>query len=425
MISRSSFALSLACAGLTLLACSQAMAENWPQWRGPTSDGRVPKSFWQPAALPTTPKTLWKAPMGDGVGSPVIADGRVFILETVGDKEQLRAFDATSGKDLWTYELDKRYEDTQGKGARSTPTVSGDKIFATSCRGEFHCLNVKDGKLLWKKNFVTDFNALFFGETKDLLANGASRHGNNGSPALDGKNIIVQVGGTNGASVVSFTQSKGDIVWKSENDQAGYAAAVIQKIAGVKQVVCFTADGVIGLDTDKGKLLWRFPIKTKFARHVTAPIVSGDIVTVSSHEHGVFGIRVTKVGKEFKAEQAWLTKEAAINFACPVEVDGYIYGVGPQKNIICLDLKTGKIAWSKDGLINSAAGKAYAGILVMGDKFVMLNDTGTLIQFAIDPKEYREISRAQICGNNWCNPAYADGVIYVRDNKFLSAISLK
>jgi hypothetical protein len=55
----------------------------------------------------------------------------------------------------------------------------------------------------------------------------------------------------------------------------------------------------------------------------------------------------------------------------------------------------------------------------------MLTDTGALIQFVADPKEYREISRTQICGNNWTNPALADGVVYVRDNKFISAVSLK
>jgi outer membrane protein assembly factor BamB len=423
MISRSFLRIGLVLATASLGLHVQA--EDWPQWRGPSATGYVPASYWMPAALPPTPKTLWKAPMGDGVGSPVVAEGRVFILETVGDKELLRAFDAASGKDLWTHEMDKRYEDTQGKGARSTPTVAGDKIFATSCRGEFHCVNVKDGQLIWKKNFVTDFNALFYGETKDFLANGASRHGNNGSPALLGKNIIVQAGGTNGASVVSLKQSNGEVVWKAENDQAGYAGAVIEKVAGTKQLICFTANGVIGLDPDKGALLWRFPIETKFARHVTAPTVVGDIVMVSSHMHGVFGIRVSKEGKGFKAEQAWVNKDAAINFACPVAVGEHLYGVGPQKNIICLEAKTGKIAWSKDGLINSAAGKAYAGMLVMGKNLVMLTDTGTLIQFVADPKEYHEVSRTQICGNNWCNPAYADGVIYVRDNKFISAVSLK
>ncbi len=410
-------------AGLSIVI--QASAEDWPQWRGPLATGYLPAKHWAPATLPATPKTLWKAPLGDGVGSPVVADGRVFILEQPGEYEVLRAFDAATGKDLWKHDVDKAYADTQGKGSRSTPTVSGDRVYVTSCRGEFQCLNVKDGAVLWKKNFVTDYGALFYGETKDFLANGASRHGNNGSPVLFGKNLLVQAGGTNGASVVSLNQTTGKENWRSQNDQAGYAGAYLGKVAGTEQAIIFTAHGVIGLNPDDGKLLWRFPIETKFARHVTAPVVVGDIVMVSSHAHGVFGVRVSKEGKEFKAEQAWLNKNAAINFACPVAVGEYLYGVGPTKNIICLNAKTGEITWSKDGLINSAAGKAYAGMIVAGKDIIMLTDTGALIQFTPDPKEYKEVSRTQVCGVNWTNPALADGVIYVRDNKFITAVSLK
>ena len=42
-------------------------------------------------------------------------------------------------------------------------------------------------------------------------------------------------------------------------------------------------------------------------------------------------------------------------------------------------------------------------------------DGGTLVLFAADSKEYREASRVQVCGANWCNPAYAEGRLYLRD----------
>ena len=37
------------------------------------------------------------------------------------------------------------------------------------------------------------------------------------------------------------------------------------------------------------------------------------------------------------------------------------------------------------------------------------------LRFAADPKEAREISRSQVCGANWCNPAYVDGRLFLRD----------
>ena len=34
---------------------------------------------------------------------------------------------------------------------------------------------------------------------------------------------------------------------------------------------------------------------------------------------------------------------------------------------------------------------------------------------AADPAQCRELGRMQVCGKNWCSPAYADGRLYVRD----------
>ncbi len=374
-----------------------------------------------PEKLPVEAKTLWRFPIGDGYGSPVEAGGRVFILEKSEGKEMAHAVDAKTGKEIWKYALDEVYEDTQGKGPRSTPMVDGDRVYLQSCRGEFQCLNAATGKMLWRKNYTNDFGATFIGEKGQ--AQGATRHGNNGSPLIDGDHILIQAGGK-GASVVCLQKKTGEVVWKSQDDEAGYAAIVIEKIGGVRQAISFTAEGVIGLDPKDGRLLWRFPIQTKFSRHATTPVVSGDLVMVSSHEHGLYGIKITRQGNEFKAEQAWLNKSAAINFASPVIVDGYLYGLGPARNVICVDVKTGEITWSKDGYMTGAAGKAYAGFLVMGKSIVILTDGGQLIQIAVDPKECREISRTQVSGTTWNIPAYADGNLYLRDTKNLLGVQI-
>jgi hypothetical protein len=34
---------------------------------------------------------------------------------------------------------------------------------------------------------------------------------------------------------------------------------------------------------------------------------------------------------------------------------------------------------------------------------------------AADPAEFKELGQAQVCGKNWCSPAYANGRLYIRD----------
>jgi outer membrane protein assembly factor BamB len=171
----------------------------------------------------------------------------------------------------------------------------------------------------------------------------------------------------------------------------------------------------MGLNPENGELLWRVRIKTGYARHATTPVWFDDTVVVSSHQAGMIGVKVRRNGNRFTAEEAWTSKEAAMNFSSPVSVGEYLYGLGPRKNIECVEIRTGRIAWSADGLIQTSADRAYAGFLVLGRNILMLNDTGTLVLFEANPQAFKERGRAQVCGANWCNPAWADGRLYLRD----------
>ncbi len=389
-----------------------SIGADWPRWRGPENTGAlIDKAGWI-EKLPAEAKVLWKIPAGPGFSSPVVEGGRVLFLDNQDGNETIHLLSAKDGSTLWKEKLDATFKDSQGPpGPRCTPVLDGPLLFAQSSQGEFQCRQVADGKLVWRTNFA-DFGAKFIGEKGQ--APGATRHGNNGSPLVDGDRIYVQVGGTN-ASIVCFEKKTGRVVWRSESDIPGYTTPFLATIAGVRQLLSFTSDGLLGLDAKDGKFLWRFPIKTAFARHVTTPVVSGDVVVVSSHQVGLIGVRVSKEGAGLKAEQAWLSKEAAINFASPVLVAGHVVGVGPKKDIVCVDAATGKTAWSQTGLIASTPDKAHGGFITRGGRVLMLTDSGELVLFNADPKAFAELGRLQVCATTWCNPALVDGVLYLRD----------
>ncbi len=73
------YALSLA-----LSWAAVAQAENWPQWRGPRSDGKSVET-----ALPTkfskTEHVAWRTALpGQGGATPVIWDDRIFVTSAAG-----------------------------------------------------------------------------------------------------------------------------------------------------------------------------------------------------------------------------------------------------------------------------------------------------------------------------------------------------
>lgn len=391
-------------------------AADWAQWRGPNRDGVAPAGQPFPEKLADEPVNVWRIPAGPGLSSPVVAGGKVLAFDAQDGLETLRLLDAADGKELWRAAVDTPFSDSQGPtGPRGTPMIDGDRVYAVSCRGELQCRQLADGKLVWHTSYTTNWGATFIGEKGNTP--GAARHGNNATPVIHGDLLIACVGGTNGASVVAFDKGTGELRWKSQNDMAGYAAPIVASVAGVEQVIAFTVDGGLGLGARNGQFLWRFPIKTAFARHATTPVVLGDQVVLGSHQAGLFGLKITRDGDRQEARPAWTSKEAAVNFASPVRVGGQLYGLGPAKDLFCLELADGSVRWKQTGIVTTSADKAWVSLLVLGDRILALTDTGTLVLFAAKADGYEELGRQQVCGTNWCNPAYADGRLYLRDAK--------
>ncbi len=414
-------------AALALLAwAGWGQAADWAQWRGPNRDGHVPTTERVPASLPVEIKPRWRIPLGEGFASPVVTGGRttgrVFYMDLQDGKEVAHAVEAASGKELWQTPVDRGFKDDWGQGPRCTSVADGPRVFVQSCRGELQCLSADAGRVLWRKNYVQDFGAIFMGETGP--AAGATRHGNTGPPVIDGDHLIAQAGGLQGASLVCFNKASGEVVWKSQNDTAGNAAPVIATLAGARQVISFTALGLIGVDVADGKLLWRVPLTTRLGRHVTTPVVVDDLVIVSSYQLGLVAVRVGRDGTNLKAETAWTNKEAASNFASPVAAGGYVFGVGSRQNVYCVEARTGKLAWSQTGWVRAGGDRAFAGFIVMGTNILMLTDDGELVLFAANPSGFQALGRTQVCGMTWCSPAYVDGSLYLRDGKDLFCLDL-
>lgn len=393
-------------------------ARDWPQWLGPTRNNHVADGEKFPDRLPPDLKPLWKISIGGGFSSPIESDNKVFYFDENGEKEILHQVDAHTGKENWQTPIASRYEDEWGAGPRSTPFVDGNCVYAQSSSGEFRCLNSVDGKILWGTSFEKDFGVKFLG--RKAREGTASRRGNNGSGIIDGNAVIVPVGSTNGATLVCFDKLTGKIFWKSGTDEAAYSSLQVATIGQVKQVIAFTADALMAVDRQSGKPLWRVPLKTDAKRHAATPVIFGDNVIVNSHTIGLVCQKISRVGDGFKEEQLWANKSLKINLSTPVLVEDFLYGQGPDKNLVCVDARTGALKWEQPGF-----GKQNSSVIAAAEKLLVLTDDGQLVLAAANPEKYVEMGRAQVCGKNWNFPAYANGKIYVRDAAELTCYKLQ
>jgi outer membrane protein assembly factor BamB len=402
---------------LTLTA--RAPAGDWPQWLGPKRDGTSPEIIktWKEA-----PKVLWRGAVGPGHSSPVVVSGRVYLMDLMpgSDEERVREWDAVSG-DVTPVCARVRgpFSSRFGLGPRATPAIAGGALCALGVTGELTLSNVVPGDQSSKT-----FNILDRYHAPNL------KFGVSASPLIDGERIFVLVGGK-GAGVVALDRKTGDTAWKSLDDPASYASPIITEHGGKRQFIALTAEAVVSLDSVNGELYWRYPFRDAINESSTTPLRVGDLVVASSVTLGSVGLKLeTKDGKPAVTE-AWKNPALCCYFSTPVAVgDKYLYMVTsslipaamrkPECALNCVEAATGKVLWTKPKV-----GRFHAALIRTGDdKLLMNSDIGELTMFEPDPKEYRELARAKICGETWAHPALSNGRLYVRDDKELICLQM-
>ena len=439
-------------------------AEEWPQWLGPKRDG-----VWRDTGLVDKfpkggPKVLWKVPVGVGYAGPAVANGKVFVTgytSGAGQKlpeggfakgrfagtEHVTCRDAATGAQLWTTEYPVEYTISYAAGPRCTPTVDGDFVYTLGAMGDLKCLNAADGKVVWSKNFIKDYEA-------GLPVWGFAAH-----PLVDGDKIICLAGGSNDRLVIAFDKKTGKELWASEScgGDFGYSPPMIYEFGGTRQLIIWHTKAVVGLNPETGKRLWRVDFEARYA--LTAPTarkVGDDGLFVTSFYNGSM---LLKVGAD-KATVVWKSKAKGekpdqttdlSSIMCTPVIDGdYIYGVCSYGQLRCIEAKTGKRVWESMQATRGARTPAkiaadpepaererwsLAFLIPHEDRYFLFNEQGDLIIAKLSPKGYEEIDRVHVidptntmAGNGrlvvWMHPAFADKCVFVRNDKELLCLSL-
>ena len=143
------------CYSLPSILTIAVRADDWPQWRGPNRDGVWSETGILETFPPDGLKIRWRASVGIGFSSPVVADGRVYVTDSELAKpkarERVHAFDALSGKQLWSYAYDVNYPETAfdekyPHGPISTPIVADGRIYTWGHAGILFCLDALKGR---------------------------------------------------------------------------------------------------------------------------------------------------------------------------------------------------------------------------------------------------------------------------------------
>lgn len=357
-------------------------AADWPQFRGPNRDGASPETGLLTAWPKKGPALLWDRKVGDGFSGPVIQGDKLILLHRLGDKETVDCLDPATGKQVWRFDYPTTYQDDFGKGdgPRSTPLIAGQRVYTLGADGHLHCLDLTTGKKVWDRSLNSDYHVKkgFFGVAT--------------SPILEGNLLLVNVGGDK-AGIVALDKDTGKEVWKATSQPASYSSPLAATLAGQRSVFFFTRTGLVALEPTKGTVRFekRWRSRLDASVNAAAPVLVGDQLFLSA-EYGTGSILLRV--KPDRAEEIWQSKDALSNhYNTSIALGGYLYGIhGRQEagaKLRAIDLKTGKVQWTREGF-------GCASLILADNQLLALTEAGDLVLIDPSSKEYREKARATL-----------------------------
>ena len=395
---------------------------DWPQWRGPSRDGKITSSVPWPASLDQDHlQRTWRTELGPSYSGPIVVGSRVFVTET-RDKshETVLAFDRQTGKKLWEAQWRGAmkvpfFAAANGSWIRSTPACDGKRIYILGMRDVLVCLDAASGKELWRIDFVKKYRSA-------LPSFGAVC-----SPILDGTHLYLQAG----SSVLKIEKATGNVVWRSGGSKqkrslfgngmtsSAFSSPVIETIDGQRQLVVQGRNALGGLDLKRGKSLWSVKIPAFRGMNIQTPLLIDGKLFTSSYGGGSFLFDVSRTGSQFDVTQRWKTTTQGY-MSSPIKIDGYVYLHLRNQRFTCIDPKTGKTRWT-----TRPFGK-YWSMASNGKQILALDQKGDLLLIDANPNAFKKVSARHLGDSpTWAHIAVAGNQVFVRDLAGISTYSWK
>jgi outer membrane protein assembly factor BamB len=396
----------------TILPTSAVAPGDWQGFRGATRDGRLKGVKIETDWTAHPPKELWRHRIGPGWSSFAVIGHRVYTQEQRDKIEAVVCFDAATGKEIWSHEVETRFtEDVSGAGPRATPTFHDGKIYALQAKGQLVCLDATTGKKLWGKEVTTD------GEAEVPTWAFSS------SPLVHDGIVTVFAGGANGKAVLGYDAASGDLKWFSGKGKLSYCSPQPAKLNGVDQVLITTDEGVQAFEPKSGEVLWEHNWKPMdgMARVVQPNLIgeSGDLLVGTGFGKGTRRLRAPAAGEK-EAKEIWTTTAISPYYNDFVVHKGFLYGFDGLF-FVCVNLENGNGCWRERGY-----GNGQVLLLADQDLLLVLSEKGEVALLEANSEKRVELGKFKaIKGKTWNHPVIAHGKLFVRNGEEIACFQLE
>ncbi|NLH17603.1 MAG: PQQ-binding-like beta-propeller repeat protein [Phycisphaerae bacterium] len=388
------------------LFAASGMGQDWPQFRGPTRDGKSAETGLLTEWPADGPQLLWsKTDLGAGFSHVATAEGLVYGTGLIGKEGILWAY-TLDGQLKWKVSYGPEYSDAH-PGARTIPTVHEKLVYVVSAFGKLSCFQAADGKPVWSADLFKDYDArpIQWGFSESVL--------------IDGDQVFATPVGKK-AAMVSLDRRTGKPVWASPplEGESSFCSPLLVEHGKTRMIVTLTNQAVAAFSPEDGAILWQFPYENARQNHCVTPIYHDGILYVTSgYGKGAIALAISDDGRSVK--QLWEQPRQDPVHGQAVLVDGYVYASSHQKSAgrwTCVDFKTGKLVWDEPGV-----GKGGSVIWADGLLYCYSED-GNVGMVRPSPDKCQVISAFKVPmgdGTHWAHPVVSHGRLFLRHGNAL------
>lgn len=380
------------------------LAQDWPEFRGPTGQGLSYESGL-PLTWSETENVRWKVAIpGSGWSSPAIHGDRIWVTTATEEGKSLRAVsvDRSSGAILANIEIFRLNSpdriNSKNSYASPTPVLEDDRIYLHFGAFGTACIN-QSGEILWRIRLEYD--------------NG--QHGPGGSPVLYDNLLIVSCDGLSVQYVVALDKLTGKIRWKKfRKGYQAYSTPLALRLPGGDQVISPGAYRAIAYEPGTGKEIWQVQYGDGFS-NVPRPVFGNGLVFICTgfQQPSLMAVRVDGRGDVTRSHVAWTLNRGVPLTSSPLLVGEDLYMINDNGIATCVDSRTGKEYWQARVGGNHSASPVYAG-----NRIYFLSEEGESVVIA-PGHQFKILATNRLDGRTLASMAVSNGSIFVRSQTHL------
>lgn len=402
------------CAGF--LIQSNALGEDWPEFRGPTAQGHSSEKDL-PTEWSATKNVAWKQPVpGKGWSSPAVVAGLVFITSAVPSTDDanhsLRAMclDSDTGRVRWNTEVFRQTKagapSIHGKNSHASPSpiVRGDRVFVHFGHQGTACLDLQ-GRIIWR-NATLSYEPV---------------HGGGGSPLLFEDMLIFSCDGGSDPFLAALDARDGQVLWrvarKTDAQRTfSFSTPLLIEVNDQHQIISPGSNMVAAYDPKDGREIWR--VRYDGYSVIPRPVFGHGLLFIGTgfDKATVMAVRPDGSGDVTSTHVAWTVSRGAPKTPSLLLVNEDLYMLSDSGIASCLDARTGRLHWQERIGGNCSASPIYAA-----DKIYFQNEVG--LGVVIKPgRVFQQIASNSLEERTLASYAVSDGALFIRTETSLFRI---